>query len=60
MGDGRADEDYVFHPGQPDIGDILASSAQEAIILLAEQRRANALFSHVRPPPGIGSAGGGR
>ena len=41
--DRAAHERHVAHPDQPNVGDILAATAQEAVVFLARERRANAL-----------------
>src|SRR5260370_36840396 len=53
MGEGAANEGDVLHSGQPDIGDELAATAQEAYVLLSDDASYDALvgrarFSHLR------------
>jgi hypothetical protein len=36
-----------LHAGQADIADVLAAPAHEAVVLLAQEARADALLGHV-------------
>src|SRR5690606_13971613 len=51
MGKWRTHEGDILHAGEPDVTDKLAATAKEAVILLAKQRGAHTLYSHINPPP---------
>src|SRR5258706_811335 len=48
MGEGAANEGDVLHSGQPDIGDELAATAQEAYVLLSDDASSDALVGRAR------------
>src|SRR5260370_42710397 len=48
MGQGAANEGDVLHSGQPNIGDELAATAQEAYVLLSDDASSDALVGRAR------------
>jgi hypothetical protein len=51
MRERASDEGDILHAGEAEVGDELAAAAQQAVVLLAQETRANALLCHQQPTP---------